>query len=274
VQSQAKEGDMHAWLKLVVMVLVVGSCLYGADPAYAQDAKRPELLKVAFATGEYRPYTSESMPNLGATTELVTAICNAAGIVPEYVFVPWKRAELNLANGLAFGAFPYSANPERKQQFDFSDPLYVVSNALVYYEGNPSVRALKGDEALPDLKQYKFGVISGSFAEPQLKQLGIGYNSVTTVDQLVQMLELGRFDIYVDDEATIFDAVNRLFPAEAAKFRALTTPFGARTPNGVMVSRSYPNSAAILQRFNEGLAKINKTGEYDKILAKYYLRKK
>lgn len=257
------------------VLTVAATCgLLGSPTSWSEEAKRAEPVRVAFATGEYRPYTSESMPNLGATTELVTAICNAAGIVPEYVFVPWKRAELNLANGLVFGAFPYSANPERKQQFDFSDPLYVVSNALVYYEGNARVRALKGDEALPDLKQYKFGVIAGSFAEPQLKQLGIGYNTVTTVDQLVQMLELGRFDIYIDDEATIFDAVNRLFPADAAKFRALATPFGARTPNGVMVSRSYPNSAGILQRFNEGLAKIKKTGEYDKILAKYYLRKK
>ncbi|QDL52845.1 substrate-binding periplasmic protein [Rhodoferax aquaticus] len=265
---------MHACLKRIVMVWVVCYSLYGVGGVHAQDAKRLEPLKVAFATGEYRPYTSESMPNLGATTELVTAICNAAGIVPEFVFVPWKRAELNLANGLVFGAFPYSANPARKQQFDFSDELYVVSNALVYYDGNSRASALSGSEELSRLKEYKFGIISGSFAEPRLKQLNIAYESVTTVDQLVQMLRLGRFDIYVDDEATIFDAVNRLFPSEASKFRALAVPFGARTPNGVMVSRSYPNSAAILHRFNEGLAKIKKTGEYDKILAKYYLRKK
>ncbi|HEX5841120.1 MAG TPA: transporter substrate-binding domain-containing protein [Pseudomonas sp.] len=257
---------MRTLITLIVTSFGVLISLMGS----AQESEHPELLKVPFVTGEYRPYSSETMPDFGATTDLISSICNAAGIQPLFIFLPWKRVELNLLQGTAFGAFPYSENPDRKTRFDFSDDLYRVSYSLIYHDGNPKIHGLSGNENLPDLKDFRFGIIAGSFAEPRLKELGIKYDAATTVDQLVGMLRLNRFDFYIDDQAIVFDAASRLFPAEATSFHALQNPFAERTAN-VMVSRAYPNTAEILKRFNIGLAKIKQTGEYDRILAKHHM---
>lgn len=261
---------MRTLFRTLITLIVASFGLLISLAGSAQEAEHPEVLKVPFVTGEYRPYSSETMPDFGATTDLISSICNAAGIQPQFIFLPWKRVELNLLQGTAFGAFPYSENPDRTVRFDFSDDLYGVSYSLIYNDGNPKIHGLSGNESLPDLKDFRFGIIAGSFAESRLKELGIAYDAVTTVDQLVGMLRLNRFDFYIDDQAIVFDAVSRLFPAEATSFHALQNHFAERTAN-VMVSRSYPNAAEILKRFNTGLAKIKQTGEYDRILAKHYL---
>lgn len=262
---------MRALLRTVITLVAASSGILTSLISFAQEAERVELLKVPFATGEYRPYSSETMPDFGTATDLISAICSAAGIQPQFIFLPWKRVELDLVQGAVFGAFPYSENPERKLHFDFSDDLYWVSYSMVYHDGNPKMHALSGNEELPDLKEFRFGVIAGSFAEPKLKELEIAYDAVTTVDQLVGMLRLNRFDFYIDDEAIVFDAARRLFPAEVASFHVLRSPFDERKVN-LMVSQNYPNAAKILKQFNTGLAKIKETGEYDRILAKNNLR--
>lgn len=81
---------------------------------FLSDALSSETEKVPFATGEWPPYVSESLPDLGAVVVLLSAICDAAGIVPEYRFYPWARGELEVDRGLAFGTFPYVATKKRK----------------------------------------------------------------------------------------------------------------------------------------------------------------
>ena len=259
---------------LAIFIMTICACLSAmvSPMVHAQEPKHNEPLKVPFATGEYPPYSSKTLPDMGATTELIRAVCKAANIQPEFNFFPWKRAETNLVTGTAFGAFPYSAHPERRLKFDFSDDLYRVANVLVYYDGNPKTRALSGHEELRTLKDFKFGIIMGSFAESRLKEYGLDYVSINSVDQLVKMLHLNRIDFYIDDEAVIFQAARRLTPTDANRFRAMAIPFDKRKSNNVMVSRAYPNSAEILKRFNAGLAQIRKTGEHAKILAKYNLQ--
>jgi ABC-type amino acid transport substrate-binding protein len=105
-----------------------------------------------------------------------------------------------------------------------------------------------------------------------LKDYGLDYVAVKSVDQLVEMLHLNRIDFYIDDEAAIFHAARRVVPADLARFHVMDIPFDQRKANNVMVSRAYPNSVEILKRFNAGLAQIKKTGEHAKILAKYHLQ--
>jgi polar amino acid transport system substrate-binding protein len=257
--------------KTVIKQVITVFWMLTSQISRAQEVERTELLKVPFATGEYRPYSSENMPSFGAATDLIAAICNAAGIQPQFVFLPWRRIESELVKGSVFGAFPYSENPERKLHFDFSDGLYWVSYSIIYHDANPKLQTLSGNEELPALKGFRFGVIAGSFAETRLKELGTAYDAVTTVDQLVAMLRFNRFEFYIDDEVIVLDAARRLFPTEVGNFKVLKSSFDERNAN-LMVSRSYPDAAEILKKFNTGLAKIKKTGEYDRVLAKHHLQ--
>lgn len=100
------------------------------------EACHAEDVRVVFATGEWPPYTSESLPNYGAATALVSAISKAGGIEPVYQFYPWKRAELKVAQGDVFAAFPYAISQERKAAYDFSEVLFYGVNVFVYYQKN------------------------------------------------------------------------------------------------------------------------------------------
>lgn len=87
------------------------------------------------------------------------------------------------------------------------------------------------------------------------------------------MLYSGRRDFYIDDQAVIYDSIKRIFPNEIKYFAVLEKPFDEARENYVMVSRKYPNSAKILEKFNYGLEIIKKNGEYERIIKKYNLDK-
>lgn len=262
---------MRVSIEIIKFIVFASLSMSQSIFSYAQGKEHENLLKVVFATGEYRPYSSEKIAGFGVTTELISAICSAAGIQPQYIFLPWKRIEQHLLRGSVFAAFPYSENAERKLKFDFSEDLYEISYSLVGHVGNAKTQALSGDEKIADLKDFRFGIITGSFSEPKLKELGAHYESVSTVDQLLGMLRLNRFDFYVDDEVIAYDAAQRLFPAETADFNILKVPFD-KSAAALIVSRAYPNSSEILRRFNSGLAKIKETGEYERIINKILFR--
>lgn len=231
-------------------------------------------LKVVITTGEWEPYSSEKLPNYGCATELVTAICKAAGITPEYKFYPWVRCENSVEKGEAFAAFPYAFTEERKAKYLFSDVLFFGADNFLYYKKNlKTVKEIKYN-TYEDLKQYRIGIIAGSYLIPDLEKNGLKYEITQNVEQSIKKLQAGRIDFYLDDQAVSYFAVRNLFPKEISDFQILTKPFGDKTKTGLIVSKTYPNSTEILKKFNQGLAQIKKTGEYDRIMDKYKMSKK
>lgn len=225
---------------------------------------------VPFSTGEWEPFTSEKLPNMGCATELVAAICKAGGIEASFHFYPWIRAERMVVSGEAFCAFPYVMNDTRKRQFDFSDPLFYGVNKFVYYAGSGAFREPKV-AALVDLKPYRVAVLRGSFLEEDLRKAGIGIEIVNSLDSAARMLHSGRVDFMVDEETAVFHALQACFPGESGRFRALPNVFWGSTASYLIVSRDYPNARAILARFNRGLRAIKKNGVYRRITANYHM---
>ncbi len=234
------------------------------------EACHAEDVRVVFATGEWPPYASESLPEYGAATALVSAICKAGGIEPVYRFYPWKRAELKVAQGNVFAAFPYAISKERKTSYDFSEVLFYGVNVFVYYQKKSKPDAPLTYQSLDDLHGYRVGCISGSFLYSLLEKAGLNYEPTTTIDQSLQKLVAGRLDLIIDNQDVIFHAVQRLYPDEMHHFKTLPVPL-EKTPTALLVSREYPGSKAILNKFNQGLSIIKKNGEYDRIISKYHM---
>lgn len=237
---------------------------------FAEACHADEDVRVVFATGEWPPYTSESLPDYGAATALVSAICKAGGIEPVYRFYPWKRAELKVAQGDVFAAFPYAISKERKTTYDFSEVLFYGVNVFVYYQKQSKTDIPLTYQSLDDLHGYRVGCISGSFLYSLLEKAGLNYEPTTTIDQSLQKLVAGRLDLIIDNQDVIFHAIQRLYPSDVTNFKILSKPL-ERTPTALLVSRAYPGSKAILSKFNKGLSIIKKNGEYDRIISKYRL---
>lgn len=229
-------------------------------------------MEVVFATGEWLPFTSKKLPDYGVATVLVSAICKAGGIEPVYQFYPWKRAELKVARGDLFAAFPYAISEERKATFDFSDVLFYGVNVFVYYQKQLKSALPLTYQNLEDLHGYRIGCISGSFLYPLLEKAGLRYEPTTTLDQSIKKLVAGRIDLIIDNRDVIFDAIQRLYPDEISYFKVLPKPL-EKTPTALLVSRTYPDSKTILEKFNKGLSIIKQNGEYDRIINEYKITK-
>jgi polar amino acid transport system substrate-binding protein len=239
-------------------------------------------LEVRFATGEWEPYTGERLPGGGPATLLVGAICKAAGIKPVIDFVPWRRAEWMVETGNSFAAFPYLITDDRKKTYDFSEALFGGKTGFLYYSKNPKTPGDIDFERIEDLNGYTIGIMAGNFTVPIFKKSGLTVETTTNLEQVLRMLKAGRVDFVVESFPVADGAVQRLFPTERDNFRFLSKPYLLKAYedknanvalNALLVSRTYPDAATILKRFNAGLAAIKKSGEYDEILRRHNLQR-
>ncbi len=243
--------------KILISLLLLAAC--AAVPA--------QEIEVPFATGEYEPFTSKRLPNYGLFTEIVSAVCKAAGLKPIYQFYPWTRAERMVLEGKVFGAFPYARTDERARLYDFSDPLYHVTMAIFYYDKNPKFggKPIQYDR-IEDLKGYAFGGLKAIFYEKELLSAGIDFRPQENVDQSFEMMKLGRIDFVIDEISVGYANIKKRIPGDLAHFKTLDKPYGDTKISGLIVSRDYPDSTKILKRFNDGIKAIRVSGEYDRIL--------
>lgn len=218
------------------------------------------------AVGEWPPYTGSELQHNGMAAEIVRAAAAAAGLEVELVFLPWRRAESMVAAGEFFATFPYQFTREREENLIFSDILF-TSNFIVACRKEALI---VGDHrySSPDgFRGLRVGVISGTDAVYlPLAESGARVVEVQDPRQLVKMLQLGRLDFVIDDERVFLLA---LYLEKASDIGILGEPFGKPAEFRLMASRLYPDSQAILDRFNFGIAEIQAAGTLTDIINRY-----
>jgi len=223
---------------------------------------------VLLATGEFSPYVVSSQPGGGPVSEIVQAAFQEAGLQAELLYVPWPRAEAMLRAGRVFATYPYRKTPERAAAFDFSAPLFVQSGRFFYLKSRfPQPPAF---HRLADLKGLAIGGVLGYWYAPLFAREGLRVDFASSDEAAMQKLKLGRVELVPQDETRGWWLIGQLFPGQNAQFATLSTPLDQGSSH-LMVSRSYPDAARLLARFNQGLAKIRASGRLQSIWAKYRL---
>lgn len=224
-----------------------------------------------FVIGEWAPYTGAKIENNGMATEIVSAACLAVGLVAEYTFEPWVRAENSVLEGTKFGTFPYKKLPNRQDNYIFSDILFSSHFAIITYKGNVKTSNFKylSDD---NFKCFTIGVVAGTDAiRIPLEKAGAKIEAVPTAEQNLRKLRAGRIDFYVDDSVVIRHTLERLFATDVANFIFLDKNYGSQNNFRIMASTKYPDSSTIIEKINAGLAEIKENGELAKILTRYGL---
>lgn len=222
--------------------------------------------------GEWEPYTGAVLDKGGMATEIVTAAYEAVGIKAEIGYVPWKRAEADVASGKVFASFPFQTTREREEIYRFSDVMFTSSFAIAYKKGSVASRNF-AYSSITDFKGYRIGMTAGTEAvKTPLEKAGAIVEESQTQDQLVKKLEQERLDFIIDDRTVIRSAINALYQGSAQDlFGFIDKPFGKPASFRLMASKARPDSAALVEKFNEGLKKIRSNGSYDDILSRYGL---
>lgn len=250
-------------LRMFFVALLFGAC---AGNTFAQGTV------VRFAIGEWSPYTSSSLPGQGMAAEIVTAACATVGLTAVYDFFPWKRAEANVAAGTHFGTFPYKELKERQSGYRFSGTLFSSRFGILMRKSSNRTAGFRY-AGIEDLRSYSVGIVTGTDAiRIPLENVGVKVEAVASSDQNLKKLLAGRIDFYIDDKAVIHQELQKNFsPQTLHEVAFVETGFGERNDFKIMVSMRYPNSAALVERINDGLARIRDSGELERIMTKYGL---
>ena len=220
---------------------------------------------ITLATGEFAPYTSDTMEGKGIFTEIVTAVLAEMGKTPVYKFYPWKRCESAVATNKAWAAFPYVITEERSKTFMFTD-VVLPSREMFFFYGDRMDGVTW--ETLGDLKSYKIGGTIGYHYEKTFKAAGLNVDYNPKEIASVKKLKAGRVDLVPMDEAVGRQHIKSAFPEATGDFKTLAKP-NSETPLRLMVNKNAPDAVALVEKFNTALAAIKSNGTYQSILQKY-----
>ncbi len=178
----------HIWIFLLLLVFSFS----GSSISIAQ------LREITLVTGEWSPYTSESIEGRGVFTEIVSAAFKEMGLKPVYIFLPWKRAEKMVQMGEVFAAFPYIMTDTREEMFDFSERVAFSTGRFFYCTKHFSQEIPY--KTLSDLKPYKVGGVRGYWYETLFNKALLDTSYVNTEKQIIAMLYMNRVDLAPLDE--------------------------------------------------------------------------
>lgn len=214
------------------------------------------VLDSSFAPFEFQ---GGSNKYTGIDVELIKAIAKQQGFTVKLQY-PGFDAALNAvqtsqADGVIAGM---TITDERKKTFDFSDAYY-TSNVIVAVPQNSQVK--KYD----DLKGKTVGAKKGTSSFDWLSQNADTYGyTVRAYDDgstLYDSLQNGSVDAIMDDEAVLKYAIK-----QGRKFK---TPISGEKSGDLGFAVKRGSNPELIQMFNNGLADLVASGQYDKIINKY-----
>lgn len=210
----------------------------------------------AFAPFEYQ---NEDGDYVGIDMELIKAIAKQKGFTIE-VRNPGFQAALNdvqagQADGIIAGM---SITEERKEIFDFSNSYYTSKILLAVKENSPikSYEDLKGKTVAA-----KKGTASFEFLNKNAKKYGYSVKSFDDATKMYDSLRTSSVDAIMDDEAVLLYSIQ-----QGQKFE---TPIAGEPSGEYGFAVKKGTNPELIIMFNEGLANLKTSGQYDKIIDKY-----
>lgn len=238
-------------LALLLLIVVLGS-------AHAADTVR-------LTNGEWPPYLGEDLPHHGVASRIVAEAFALQNVEVQWEFHPWARSLKMAEQGTRDGSAVWLSNHEREQRFHISDPV-VESGYYLFHRKNrhfdwSSVEDLRGLR-IAATRGYDYGD-----AFQQAEAAGeIDVVRLTGDEQGLRQLLAGRIDLFPVDKVVGFDLLYQHF--SAAERRLLSFhPVPLRSDSlHLLLSREVPGNAELMQRFNQGLARLRDSGKISQYL--------
>lgn len=213
---------------------------------------------VRVVTGDdYIPFTDQQLPRQGFATAVVRAAFERAGLRVDMTWRPWKRGYADTAQVLFDATFPYFKTLERQQEMHYSSPIYEVPTKLFYRRGGPSM------ESYEDLMGLTVCNPLGYAIPPELGRLiaagAVQRDQPRDMVHCFRKLIAGRVDVVPTNELQGWDLVRRLGDGEGQAIAASHFDVVVNTLH-LIVSRSHPEGAALIKRFDDGLRSLREDG--------------
>ncbi|MCU9533772.1 ABC transporter substrate-binding protein/permease [Streptococcus sp. CSL10205-OR2] len=210
----------------------------------------------SFAPFEYQ---NDSGEYVGIDLELIKAIAKQQGFSIEITHPGFDAALNAVQSGQADGVIAgMSITDERKAIFDFSDSYY-TSNIILAVKEDSAITAY--ENLAGKTVGAKTGTASYQFLEEHADKYDYVLKPFDEASAMYDSLNSGSLEALMDDEAVLKYAIEQ--------GREFETPISGE-PSGeygfAVKKGSHPE---LIEMFNNGLAALKESGEYDKIIASY-----
>ncbi|PWG58908.1 glutamine ABC transporter permease [Bifidobacterium catulorum] len=248
-------------LALVLCVAGLGTVGVSSAQAAQDSAVQGKTFKIAtdttFAPFEFRDSNGQMV---GIDMDLVHAIAKDQGFNVQIQSLGFNAALQAMSSGQADGVIAgMSITDERKAIYDFSDPYFQSGVQMAIAKNNDEIKGyedLKGKTVVA-----KTGAEGEAFAKKNAAKYGYTVKSVDQSATMYEMVKSGNADAVVDDYPVLAYGIQQ---GNGLKTVTPKVPGGSY---GFAVNKG--KNADLLKAFNAGLANLKKSGEYDRILAKY-----
>lgn len=216
---------------------------------------------VISSDSSFAPFVFQNGKNkyTGIDMDLIKAIAKDQGFTIEINNPGFDAAVSDVQSGHAQGMIAgMTVTDARKETFDFSEPYYTANSILAVQEDSKI-------DSYDDLKGKTVGVKNGTssqnFLEENQKKYGYKIKTFSDGASMYDSLNSGSVAAIMDDEPVIKYAIK-----QGRKFK---TPIKG-TPSGQLAfAVKKGENPELIEMFNNGLANLKKSGQYQKILDKY-----
>ncbi|MEX6504146.1 substrate-binding periplasmic protein [Pseudomonas zhanjiangensis] len=220
---------------------------------------------IQLTTGEWPPFHGERLPYQGVATRIVSEAFALEGIEVQWQFLPWARALQMAALGQRSGSAVWRRNPERERLFFYSEPILTTQNYLFHR------KQLDFDwQTLADLRGLRLGATRGYFyghAFEQAEAAGLlNVQRINSDEVAFRQLLGGRIDLFPLSRVVALHLLSERFTAaERARLSFHPKPLSSHRQY-LLLSRQVEGNAALIQRFNRGLARLQASGKVARYL--------
>lgn len=220
--------------------------------------------KLTNCTGlPYEPFEFERDGKVvGFDVDLIDLVAKDLGVTQDVVDTPFdgiqSGADLN-SGKCDLAAAGMTITDVRKENFDFSDPYFDATQALVVKKGS-------GFDSLDKLKGKKLAVQNGTTGQEYATKNTQDVELVVFEDLglLLNAVETGQVDAGINDNGVLYDWINKKPDFEVSK------EFDTGEEYGIGVRKG---NDKLLQKINDVLKKAKDSGEYDTIYEKWFGKK-
>ena len=245
---------LPVWRHAAILLVVLLFC--GTGSAHAQRGSAGKTVLVVGGDFNYPPYefTDKEGKPAGFNVDLTRAIAEVMGLNVDIRLGPWSNmrrdlesGEVDIVQGMAF-------SPERTGEVDFSTPHALLYQSIWIRRDDRRIRSLN------DLHGKTIIVMRNSIMQDFMRGFDPGAKLILT-DSLADALRLlnqGKYDCalvskltgkYLEKEL----GLKRIIPVAKP---IITQPYGFAVKKG---------NLELLGKFNEGLAILKRTGQFQEI---------
>ncbi|MGE3872143.1 MAG: transporter substrate-binding domain-containing protein [Parvibaculaceae bacterium] len=243
------------------LVLTAGLMALQAGLAQAE-------LKIGFAAEPFPPFSSkdENGKWVGWEVEAIAAVCAAMKEECEYVEVAWDGIIPALqAKAIDVIWSAMVINPKRREVIDFSDSYYRTTLFIVGPK-NGDLDVSPGHLAGKAIG-VQGGTVSAKYAEEKFKPAGAEIRTYGTQDEVNADIAAGRLDYAIGSAAVMTGFVKSEAGLACCEYKAnVDDPSVVGEGIGAGIRKGEPELKA---RLDAGIREVAKSGEFDRITARY-----